>query len=141
MGFGLSDHGEELHYDGGFVGEDLDVTIYLDNTDIDGDGTKEGDDLADSDGLSAVTTEPSITRKTISIASGDITQFSGDYGFEKSASLDVDGITGKVDGVLLIDADTSKIVARAAIQSPEPGPYQSLDGLKTIELKPRLTTD
>lgn len=142
MSFGLSDRGEELQYTNGFVGQDIDVTVYLDNTDIDNDGTAEGDDLTDADGTEAVTTEPSgLTRKTITIQSSDVGQFNGDFGIERSLDLNMDGVGGDVDGVLLIESGTTNILARAEIQSPEPGPYQSLDGLKTIELIPRVTTD
>jgi hypothetical protein len=142
MSFGLSDRGEELQYTNGFVGQDVEATLYLDNTDIDGDGTKEGDNLTDADGTGAVTTEPSgIIRSTITIQSSDVGQFDGDYGIERSLDLNTDGVTGKVDGVLLIESGTTNILARAEVQSPEPGPYQSLDGLKTIEIIPRVTTD
>ena len=141
MAFGLSDRGEQLHYTSGFVGLDLDITIYLDSTDIDDDETPEGDDLVDSDDTSAITTEPAVTRQTVSVQSGDIQQFSGDYGFEKTVTLNVDGISGEIDGVLIIESGTSNIIGRAAISEPEPGPYQSLDGLKEIEVTPRLTTD
>jgi hypothetical protein len=142
MSFGLSDRGEELQYTSGFVGQDADVTVYLDNTDTDNDGTAEGDDLSDTDGTGAVTTEPSgITRPTITIQSSDVGKFNGDFGIEQSLTLNIGGVSGDVDGVLLIESGTTNILARAEIQSPEPGPYQSLDGLKTIELIPRITTD
>jgi len=131
MSFGLSDRGEELHYDGGFVGKSFDVTIYLDDT----------DQLTDSSTLSDVTTEPGITRETITIQSSDIQQFSGDFGFEKSVTIDTEGITGDVDGVLLIDSSTQDIVARVSIDDPEPGPLQSLDGVKSFEATPQLSTD
>jgi len=141
MSFGLSDRGEELHYRNGFVGQDIDITIYLDNTDIDGDGTKEGDDLGDTDDLTAVTTEPSVTRKTVTVQSADIEKIDGDFGFSKVAELDVSGVTGKIDATLLIESGTDNIIARTEQQNPEPGPYQSLDGLKTIKLEPQITTD
>lgn len=142
MSFGLSDRGEELQYTNGFVGVDVEVTLYLDNTDIDADGTAEGDNLNDADGTGAVTTEPSgLSRKTITVQSSDVGQFNGDFGIERSVDLNTDGVSGDVDGVLLIEAGTTNILARAEIQSPEPGPFQSLDGLKTIEIIPRVTTD
>jgi len=141
MSFGLSNRGEELHYRNGFVGQDLDVTIYLDSTDVDGDGSDEGDNLTDSDDITVVTTEPSVSRPTVTVEDTDIEMFDDDFGFEKSVKIGVDGISGEIDGVLLIESGTDNIISRSKIQDPEPGPYQSLDGLKEIEVKPRLTTD
>jgi hypothetical protein len=141
MAFGLSDRGEELHYRNGFVGQDIDITIYLDNTDIDGDGTKEGDDLDDTDDVTAVTTEPSVTRRTVTVQSADIEKINGDFGFSKEVELNVSGLTGKIDATLLIESGTDNIIARTEQQDPEPAPYQSLDGLKKIKLEPQITTD
>jgi hypothetical protein len=142
MSFGLSDRGEELQYTASFVGLDLDLILYLDSTDIDGDGAVEGDDLTDADGTGAITTQPNgFSPKTVTIQSGDIGQFSGDFGFELSANINVDGVTDKIDGVVLAESGTTNIIARTEIQSPEPGPFQSLSGLKTIEIIPRVTTD
>jgi hypothetical protein len=141
MSFGLSNRGEEILVKQGFDGLSYDATLYLDDSDIDSDGSTEGDDLSDTDSESAVTTEANVTRITETVGSSDIDTFSGDWGFEQTVSIDTSSTTARVDGVLLIESGTSNIIGRAEIQDPEPGPYQDLAGLKTIELTPRITTD
>jgi hypothetical protein len=141
MSFGLSDHGEETLVKNGFDGLNYDVTLYLDNTDIDGDSNPEGDDLTDSDDLTAVTTEPNVPRVSKTVALSDITQINGDWGFEQSVTFDVSNTTTRVDGLLLIETGTDNIIGRAEIQDPQPGPYQDLAGLADIDLTPRVTTD
>jgi len=131
MAFGLSDRGEELQYTSGFVGQTVEVTMYDDST----------DGLSDSDGTGAVSTEPSVTRESFTVQSSDIQQYSGDYGFERTVTVDVSGTSASVDGILLVEDGTNNIIARAEIQNPQPGPKQDLAGLSSIELTPRLTTD
>jgi len=142
MSFGLSDTGEKKQAEA-FIGEDVDITIYLDNTDINNDGTKEGDDLTDSSDLTNVTTEPinQSARVTKTIQSSDIVQIDGDWGFSTSAIINLNGVTGKIDGTLIIESGTDNIITRGEIQDPEPGPYQSLDGLEEIEIQAQLTND
>jgi len=142
MTFGLSNDGEKIQAEA-FVGRDITITIYLDSTDIDNDGTEEGDNLTDTSDLTDVTTEPipSSARVTKTIQSKHIVKVDGDFGFSIPAILDVDGVTGKIDGTLVIESGTNNILTRGEIQDPEPGPYQSLDGLEEIEVEPQLTND
>jgi hypothetical protein len=141
MTFGLSDRGEEIVTESGLVGTDVEVTVYLDDSDIDNDGSPEGDELLDGDGLGAVTTEPNISRKAHSIVSSDVGQFNGDFGVTFSETLNTSGLDDEVDGVLLIEQGTSNIVARSQIVNPEPGPYQSLTGLTSLTVEPEVTFD
>jgi len=142
MTFGVSDRGEELLYRDGLVHQTLDALLYLDSADIDGDGTAEGDDLSDSDDRTAVTTVPTdLSRTTTTVQAGDVAQFDGDYGVELTFGFPTDGVSGEVDGVLLLEDGTDTVIARAEITNPEPGPYQSLNGLTSFTVEPRLTTD
>jgi hypothetical protein len=140
MGFGLSNRGQELLVDGGLIGETVEVSLYLDNSDIDQDGSTEGDDLVDSDDLSAVNTEPAISRVPHLIAEGDTVNQATDFTISFSETFDVDGVADEVDGVLLIEQGTANIVGRLEIQDQEPaGLYQSLNGLTSLTVTPTFT--
>jgi hypothetical protein len=140
MGFGLSNRGQELLVDGGLVGETVEVSLYLDNSDIDQDGSTEGDDLVDSDDLSAVNTEPAISRVPHTIVEGDTVNQATDFVLSFSETFDVDGVADEVDGVLLIEQGTTNIVGRLEIQDQEPnGLYQSLNGLTSLTVTPTFT--
>jgi hypothetical protein len=140
MGFGLSNRGQELLVDGGLVGETVEVSLYLDNSDIDQDGSTEGDDLVDSDDLGAVTTEPAISRIPHTIVEGDTVNQATDFTISFSETFDVDGVADEVDGVLLIEQGTTNIVGRLEIQDQEPaGLYQSLNGLTALTVEPQFT--
>jgi hypothetical protein len=140
MGFGLSNRGQELLVDGGLVGETVEVSLYLDNSDIDQDGSNEGDDLVDSDDLTAVKTEPAVNRIPHTIAEGDTVNKKNDFTISFSETFDTAGVTDEVDGVLLIEQDTINIVGRLEIQDQEPsGLYQSLNGLTSLTVEPQFT--
>jgi hypothetical protein len=140
MGFGLSNRGQELLVDGGLVGVTVEVTLYLDNSDIDQDGTNEGDDLVDSDDLTAVTTEPAISRIPHTIVKGETVNQATDFTISFSETFDVDGVADEVDGVLLTEQGTTNIVGRLEIQDQEPsGLYQSLNGLTSLTVTPTFT--
>jgi hypothetical protein len=140
MGFGLSNRGQELLVDGGLVGETVEVTLYLDSSDIDQDGTNEGDDLVDSDDLTAVSTEPAISRILHTIVEGDTVNRKDDFTISFSETFDVAGVADEVDGVLLIERGTTDIVGRLEIQDQEPsGLYQSLNGLTALTVEPQFT--
>jgi hypothetical protein len=140
MGFGLSNRGQELLVDGGLVGETVEVSLYLDNSDIDQDGSTEGDDLVDSDDLVAVTTEPSISRVPHTIVEGDTVNQAADFTISFSETIDTDGVADEVDGVLLIEQGTTNIVGRVEIQDQEPsGLYQSLNGLTSLTVTATFT--
>jgi len=142
MTFGVSNRGEELQYTSGYTGTDVELYLYLDSTDTDGDGTEDGDDLDDTSTYADVTTDPGgYSVVTHSIISGDVGQFNGDYGIEFTETIDVSDTEGNVDGLLLVEAGTDNIIARSEIQNAEPGPYQSLDGLSSLEVTPRVTSD
>lgn len=142
MTFGVSNRGEELQYTSGYTGTDVELYLYLDSTDTDGDGTADGDDLDDTSTYADVTTDPGgYGVVTHSIVSSDVGQFNGDYGIEFTETIDVSNTEGDVDGLLLVEAGTDNIIARSEIQNAEPGPYQSLDGLSSLEVTPRVTSD
>jgi hypothetical protein len=140
MGFGLSNRGQELLVDGRLVGVTVEVTLYLDNSDIDQDGVNEGDDLVDSDDLTVVNTEPAISRIPHTIAEGDTVNQATDFTISFSETFDVSGVADEVDGVLLIEQGTTNIVGRLEIQDQEPsGLYQSLNGLTSLTVTPTFT--
>jgi hypothetical protein len=140
MGFGLSNRGQELLVDGGLVGETVEVSLYLDNSDIDQDGSNEGDDLVDSDDFTAVTTEPAISRIPHTIVGGDTVNRKDDFTISFSETFDVSGVADEVDAVLLIEQGTSNIIGRVEIQDQEPaGLYQSLNGLTALTVEPQFT--
>jgi hypothetical protein len=129
-----------LLVDGGLVGVTVEVSLYLDSSDIDQDGSNEGDDLVDSDDLTAVTTEPSISRIPHTIAEGDTVNGATDFTISFSETFDVAGVADEVDGVLLIEQGTTNIVGRLEIQDQEPsGLYQSLNGLTSLTVTPTFT--
>jgi hypothetical protein len=140
MVFGLSNRGQELLVDGGLVGETVEVTLYLDSSDIDQDGSNEGDDLVDSDDLTAVDTEPAISRIPHTIVEGDTVNRKDDFTISFSETFDVAGVADEVDAVLLIEQGTSNIIGRLEIQDQEPaGLYQSLNGLTALTVEPQFT--
>jgi hypothetical protein len=140
MGFGLSNRGQELLVDGGLIGVTVEVSLYLDNSDIDQDGTDEGDDLVDGDDLTAVSTEPAISRTLHTIVEGDTVNQATDFTISFSETFDVDGVADEVDGILLIEQGTTNIVGRLEIQDQEPsGLYQSLNGLTSLTVTPTFT--
>lgn len=131
MSYGLSDRGEELLFSESFVGQTFEVTVYDETT----------DDVSDDADMSAVTSEPDVTRGTHTIVDGDVGQFDGDYGVTFTADVEVRSTTVEVDSVLLIESGTTNIVARCPIDQPQPGPKQWLGGLDVLRVEPQITTD
>lgn len=106
---GLHDVGEEWAWKTDFRQDlinsregSIEVLLYLDNSDIDGDGTNEGDALTDASDIGDITTEPSdgnYTRQSLSLDTTDLdlTVSGGDILLTGLVTFDVTNTTGSVD--------------------------------------------
>jgi len=106
---GLSDYGEQELLTNGLVGKTVNVTLYDDQT----------DQLTDSDGTGAITTDPSggTTTKTITIQSSDISQVDGDYRFERDVTFgNLSGAGGRIDAVAVSEDGTTDILFRGLLE-------------------------
>jgi len=130
MAFGLSNDGElELlrYY---FNNEDVQLGIYNDAT----------DDLADSDGLSAIGTEPSgsnYARQTVSPSEVTVSQDANSDGLVSidPQTFSVGNSSQDVDAFFLYDSTNDMFIARGGIDTSErQTDHINLDQLESLRL-------
>jgi hypothetical protein len=133
----LTNYGEEYLSKNGLQGAAFSVGLYNDTTDT----------ISEADDLAQITTEPSngnYARQAVTVASGDMADFSGQYGMEVSVTFDVTNTTGTVNYAFLMvnfqaDGDggaTDHLVATAAL-----GMDRDLSQNDTLNVNFRITLD
>lgn len=104
-------------------GASVDVLLYLDDSDIDGDGVNEGDQLIDASDVGDITTEPSdgnYVRQSVSLDSADVSLsvVNGDVEAEFTVTFDTTNTTGHIDAHAVVADFQSDIVNAESGSNP-----------------------
>lgn len=127
---GLHDTGEEwawkTTYRQDLIGTrdtEVEVLLYNDNTDVDGDGVSDGDQLTDASDLGGITTEPTdgnYVRKSLGLdgTALSLSVASGDIRVTGTVTFDTTNTTGTVDAYAVVVTFQSDIVNAETAANP-----------------------
>lgn len=102
---------------------EIEVLLYLDSWDHDGDGTVEGDALTDASDIGDISTEPgdgNYARQSFTLDSADfsLSMVNGDIRVQVTGTFDTTNTTGHIDAAAAVVDLQSDIVNSEGSQNP-----------------------